>query len=178
MPIWLMPSDAPRERLSPVLLMRVAGQTLAMRQQDVVEVLPLPRLAPLPEAPPIILGAFHLGGESVLVLQMAMLLGLHGPAEGNPLYHHLLLLPEQPGRPRLALRVDRVTDIVAADPTLLPPGESFNDCIEGDIRLDGALVPMLAAERLLTAHEAARLAAFAARGAARDAAMMTQAGGA
>jgi chemotaxis signal transduction protein len=165
-----MPSDTPPQSLAPVLLMRVSGNTLAMRQRDVVEVLPLPRLAPLPEAPPIVLGAFHLGGEIVLVLPLATLLGLHGPAEGNPLYHHLLLLPEQPGRPRLALQVDRATDILAADPTLLPPGESFNDCIEGDIRLDGVLVPMLTAERLLTAHEATRLAAFAARGAARDAA--------
>jgi chemotaxis signal transduction protein len=171
MSIWVMPSDTPPQSLAPVLLMRVSGQTLAMRQRDVVEVLPLPRLAPLPEAPPIVLGAFHLGGEIVLVLQMAALLGLHGPAEGNPLYHHLLLLPEQPGHPRLALRVDRATDILAADATLLPPGESFNDCIEGDIRLDGLLVPMLTAERLLTAHEAARLAAFAARSAARDAAL-------
>jgi chemotaxis signal transduction protein len=171
-----MPSDTPSEAALPVLLMRVSGQALAMRQQEVVEVLPLPRLTPLPEAPPILLGAFHLSGEIVLVLQLAALLGLHGPAEGNPLYHHLLLLAPQPGRPRLALLVDRATDIVAADPTLLPPGESFNDCIAGDIRLEGALVPMLSADRLLTAHEAARMAAFASRAAVRTAAFAAAGG--
>jgi chemotaxis signal transduction protein len=165
-----MPSDTPRDVSLRVLLMRVSGQTLAIRQREVVEVLPLPRLAALPEAPPIVLGAFHLAGEPVLVLRMATLLGLSRPAEGNPLYHHLLLLPGQPGRPRLAVLVDRVTDSLAAEPAVLAPGESFNDCIDGDIRLDGALVPLVTADRLLTAHEAARLAAFAARAAVRDAA--------
>jgi len=175
-----MPSDTPIEAPLLVLLMRVSGQTLAMRRQEVAEILPLPRLAPLPEAPPIVLGAFHLGGEPVLVLRLASLLGLpHGaegrPAEADPLYHHLLLLPEQADggpreRPRLALLVDRATDIVTGEPTLLPPGESFNDCVAGDLRVDGALVPLVSAERLLTAHEAARLAAFTARAAARDAA--------
>jgi chemotaxis signal transduction protein len=167
-----MPSDTPIEAPVPVLLMRVSGQTLAMRQSEVAEILPVPHLAPVPEAPPIVLGAFHLGGEPVLVLRMASLLVLAGPSEGNPLYHHLLLLPEQAAgaageRPRLALLVDRATDIVAAEPTALAPGESFNDCVVGDVRVDGALVPLVSAGRLLTAHEAARLAAFAARAAVR-----------
>jgi chemotaxis signal transduction protein len=163
-----MPSDTMSDTMIPVLLMRVSGQTLAIRQHEVVEVLPVPRLAPLPESPPVVLGAFHLGGETVLVLRLAGLLGLSRPAEGDPLYHHLLLLPDGPGRSSLALLVDRVTDTVMAAPVLLPSGESFNDCIDGDIRVDGALVPMLAAERLLTAHEAARIAAFGARASARD----------
>ncbi len=155
--------------------MRVSGQTLAMRQQEVVEILPVPRLAPVPEAPPIVLGAFHLAMQPVLVLRMASLLGFADPpegrpAEGDPLYHHLLLLPEQAGRPRLALLVDRATEILAAEPSLLPPGQSLNDCAEGDVRLDGVLIPLISAARLLTAHEAARLAAFSARAAARDAA--------
>jgi purine-binding chemotaxis protein CheW len=170
-----MPSDTPPDTALHVLLMRVCGQSLAMRQQEVAEILPLPRLVPLPEAPPIVLGAFHLGGDLVLVLRLAALLGLSRPAEGNPLYHHLLLLTEQAGRarggqPRLALMVDRATDILAAEPTVLHPGESFNDCVDGDIRVDGVLVPLVTAGRLLTAHEAARLDAFAARAAIREAA--------
>lgn len=169
MPSDALPDISPDNSL-PVLLMRVAGQTVAMKQHDVVELLPLPRLMPMPEAPPILLGVFHLAGDVVLVLPMAALLGLVGPAEGTPLYHHLLLLPKQPGRARMALLVDRVTDIVPADATLLPPGESFNDCVEGDIRLEGGLVPVLSADRLLTAYDCARLAAFAARQAERDAA--------
>jgi len=168
-----MSSDMPIEASLPVLLIRVSGQTLAIHQQEVAEILPLPRLAALPEVPPIVLGAFHLSGAVVLVVRMATLLGLSRPAEGNPLYHHLLLLPEQPGRARLALLVDRATDILAAEPTVLPAGESFNDCIDGDVRLDGTLVPLVTTDRLLTAYEATRMAAFAARAAARDAAFAT-----
>jgi chemotaxis signal transduction protein len=171
---WAMPSDTlpenPPDACLPVLLMRVAGQSLAIRQQDVVEVLPLPRLTPMPEAPPIVLGVFHLAGEVVPVLPMAALLGLTGPAEGPPLYHHLLLLRKRPGRPRLAVLADRVTETVQAAATLPPRGQSFNDCVVGDIRLDGALVPVLTADRLLTAYECARIAAFAARLAEREAA--------
>jgi chemotaxis signal transduction protein len=166
--------DTPSDTSVLVLLMRVSGQTLAMRQREVAEILPVPRLAALPEAPPMVRGAFHLAGDLVLVLPMAPLLGLSQPAEENPLYHHLLLLPERPGALgrgglRLALMVDRATDVQRAEATLLPPGESFNDCIDGDIRLDGALVPLVTAGRLLTAHARARLAAFAERAAIHDA---------
>ena len=165
-----MSSEAPGVTPIAVLLMRVSGQTLAIRQGEVVEILPLPRLAAVPEAPPIVLGAFDLGGELVLALRLASLIGLSGPSEGNALYHHLLLLPAQAGRPKLALLVDRVTDILKADPAVLPSGESFNGCVDGELRVEGAMVPLLAAERLLTAHEAARTAAFMARAAARQAA--------
>jgi chemotaxis signal transduction protein len=170
-----MPSDTPIEPSLPVLLMLVSGQTLAIRQREVAEILPVPRLAPLPEAPPAVSGGFHLGGELVLVLRMAFLLGLSRPAEGNPLYHHLLLLPDRPGQARLALLVDRATEILASDLTVLPPGETFNDCVDGDLRLDGALVPLVTVARLLSAHEAARIAAFAMRAAARDAGFATPA---
>ncbi len=165
-----MPPDQPSSAALPVLLMRARGHVLAVRQRDVSEILPLPRLASLPEAPPIVTGCFHLAGELVLVLALGDLLGLPGAAEGNPLYHHLLLLPDRPDHPRRALLVDRVLDLVVAEPELLPAGESFNDCVEGEIRVEAALVPLVSAARLLTAFEASRLAAFATRAAARNAA--------
>ncbi|WP_419758106.1 chemotaxis protein CheW [Acidisoma sp.] len=165
-----MPPEAPGDTSLTVLLMRVSGLTLAIRQRDVVEILPVPRLAVVPEAPSVLAGAFQLAGDLVLVLRMATLLGLPAKAEGDPLYHHLLLLPAQAGRPKLALLVDRATDILEAAATILPPGESFNDCVDGEIRIEGALVPLLAASRLLTADEAARTEAFAARAVAREAA--------
>lgn len=159
------PPDAPL----PVLLLRTAGRQLAIRQSAIAEILPLPRLEMVPEAPPILLGAFHLGGETVFVLPVAGLLGLTAEPEGNPLYYHLLLLPSRSGRTRLALLVERVTESALAEPHLLAPGGSFNDCVEGDLRYQGELVPLLSVDRLLLAEERARLAAFAERSLARGA---------
>ncbi|GAB0116137.1 chemotaxis protein CheW [Acidisoma sp. 7E03] len=170
-----LPDNTP-DALLPVLLLRASGLTLAIRQSAVVEILPLPHLAAVPEAPPILAGAFHLGGETVFVLPLAALLGLPGEAEGRPLYHHLLLLPPRRGEPRLTLRVDRVMEAVEVPANLLPPGASLNDCVEADLRHQGRLVPLLAAERLLAAEERARLAAFAERREARVKAFETEGG--
>ncbi|MCB8879959.1 chemotaxis protein CheW [Acidisoma cellulosilytica] len=153
----------------PVLLIRVAGQAMAVRQRDIAEILPLPRLAAVPEAPPILAGAFSLGGTAVFVLPMSHLLALAGPAEGTALYHHLLLLPAQRGEARFALRVDRVTDIVLAEPQPLPKGESFNDCVEAEIGQGGGLLPLLSVSRLITVYERERLQAFALRDSTRAA---------
>jgi purine-binding chemotaxis protein CheW len=161
--------DNPSDASLPILLFRIAGRQLAIRQSAVAEILPLPRLQAVPEAPPLLLGAFHLGAETVFVLALARLLGLSAAAEGNPLYHHLLLLPSRAGEMRLALLVERVTDCVLAEPHLLAPGVSFNDCVDGDLRYQGELVPLLGTGRLLMAEERARLAAFASRSLAREA---------
>ena len=161
-------ADSPAATL-PVLLLRVAGQTLAIGQQAIAEILPLPRLAPLPEAPPILTGSFSLGDTTVFVLPLGGLLGLSGPAEGTALYHHLLLLPAQPGEVRLALSVDRVTDMVRAEALPRPAGASFNGCVEAEIRHEGEAVPLLSLHHLLTGYERERLQAFTARESSRAA---------
>lgn len=153
----------------PLLLLRVAGHDFALRQRDIAEILPLPRLVALPEAPPVVAGAFSFAGSPVLVLPMSSLLGLSGPAEGTALYHHLILLPAVPGETRFAFRVDRVTNTIAAEPGLMPAGESFNGCVDGEIRHADALVPLLSVSGLLTGYERERLHAFAARDAVRAA---------
>lgn len=163
----LSDDSGPAETIA-ILLLRVAGQSLAIRRSDTAEILPLPQLTRLPEAPPILRGAFHLGPELVLVLPMADLLGLTGPAEGSALYHHLLLIPRREGRSRLAFLVDRVLDITEAPSRLIPGTASFNECVEGDLRHEGALIPLIALPRLLAAREEARLAAFAARARLRE----------
>jgi chemotaxis signal transduction protein len=157
-----------------ILLLRVAGQSLAIRLSDAAEILPLPELTRLPDAPPILKGVFHLGPELVLVLPMADLLGLAGPAEGIALYHHLLLIPRHEGRTRLAFLVDRVVDITEAPSRLIPGTASYNECVEGDLRHEGTLIPLIALPRLLAAREEARLAAFAARARLRAAAFVPE----
>lgn len=166
--------DNPPDALLPILLFRTAGRQLAIRQSAIEEILPLPRLMPVPEAAPILLGTFHLASETIFVLPLAALLGVADAAEGNPLYHHLLLFPARAGEPRLAFLVDRVTESVLAAPALLAPGASFNGCVDGDLRYQGELVPLLSADRLLRAEERARLAGFAARGLVRAAEFQPQ----
>lgn len=161
------PPAHPQAGLLPILLLRVSGLTLAIRQEAVVELLPLPRLDPVPEAPPILRGAFHLGGALVFVLPIAALLGLAGEAEGRPLYHHLLLLPPRPGEVRLAFLADRVMAAAEAEARLMPPGASFNECVEADLRHQGAVVPLLAVEKMLASRERLHLTAFADRCEAR-----------
>ena len=176
-PMSLYPPTDRQGEAARMLLLRVAGQTLAVRQVEVAEILPLPRLSPLPEAPPILLGTFQLSREVVFVLPLAGLLGLAGAAEGVPLYHHLLLLPAAPGQPRLAILVDRVTDLVSAAQQPLSPAESFNGCVDAEIRVEAELVPVVALHRLMTAYEAARLQAFAVRQSLREAAFGSAGGG-
>lgn len=159
-----MPENA---AFQPVLLIRVAGQPLAILQCDVAEILPLPRLSAVPGAPPILLGCFSLGEIAVFVLPLNDLLGLSGPSEGTALYHHLLLLRAREGEPRLALRVDRVTEIVQAEPAGLTGRESFNGCVQGEIRHGEGAVPLLSVPHLLTAYERERLLAFTALEATR-----------
>ena len=168
--------DLCRAETVAILLIRVAGQSLAIRQTNIAEILPLPQLTRVPEAPPILRGAFHLGPELVLVLPMADLLGLTGPVEGTALYHHLVLIPWREARTRIAFLVDRVVEITQAQSRLIPSTASFNHCVEGDLRYEGALVPLIALPRLLAAQEEARLAAFAARARLREAAFASEAG--
>jgi chemotaxis signal transduction protein len=153
----------------PVLLIREAGQTLAILQRDVAEILPLPRLSAVPGAPPILLGCFSLGQTAVFVLPLNSLLGLSGPAEGTALYHHLLLLQARDVGPRLALRVDRVTELVQAEPSGLTGRDTFNGCVQGEIRHGEGAVPLLSVPDLLTTYERERLFAFAARQSTRAA---------
>ena len=67
-------------------LMRPLGVDLYARPlEQVREVLPLPRIATLPTAPPTVLGVFNLRGEIVPVLDTSRVLGVD-PVAGPPAY--------------------------------------------------------------------------------------------
>ena len=63
-----------------VLLAPVDADVLALRLDDVHEVLPLPAVTALPMAPPAVLGLITLRGEVLAVLDGAALLGRGGAA--------------------------------------------------------------------------------------------------
>ncbi len=80
------------------------------------EILPLPRLWRPPGAPASLAGFLNLAGEAVAVLDLAALLGLSAPA-GRGLYRHLVVC----AAPRIALMVERVTDLVTVPPDAVRP---------------------------------------------------------
>lgn len=136
------------------------GQTTAaLPREAVVELLPLPDLTRPPAAPRALVGVFNLGGEAVPVVSLA---ALFGGADESSLYSHMLVV--RAGDRRTALLVDRVLDVAEAAPDAVRPadeGDSLNGCVSAQLAHDGALIPVLALERLLLAEEKARLADIA-----------------
>ncbi|RVU21549.1 chemotaxis protein CheW [Methylobacterium oryzihabitans] len=137
------------------LLVDVAGTPCALRREAADEILPLPRLWRPPGAPAALAGFLNLSGEAVAVLDLAALLGLAAPA-GRGLYRHLVLCTA----PRIALLVERVTDLVTVPPDAVRPvsgAATLNGCVAEEIRLGDRLVHGLAVERILLAEERGRL---------------------
>jgi purine-binding chemotaxis protein CheW len=135
-----------------VLVFHLAGQGYALPLQDLQEVVPMAELSRPPGMPSALAGFLNLGGTAVPVLRLARLFGLQEATPG--VYMPLLVLRTE--ALRLALVVDRVSRIasVPAEGILPVPAQaSFNDCAAGVVTLDGHVIVLLSAERLLLDKE-------------------------
>lgn len=147
-----------------LVLIELCGQRYALAQPGVREILPLPRLSRPPGLPRALAGFFSLAGVAVPVLALHRLLGLcaaEGAQREDGLYAHLVLVDACDGERPVALLVDRVLDARPVPKGRLgpvPPGDTLNGCVEAEAELDGALVPVLAIDRLLLAQERQALA--------------------
>lgn len=103
-----------RERLPdgplPLVLLRIGAERVALLQSYVREVVMVPRLTPLPEAPPWVPGVLNYRGESLLVLDA--LARLARSARRPELSDRVVLL-DYPGR-RLGLLVQEVLGVATA----------------------------------------------------------------
>ncbi len=143
----------------------VAEVRLALRLEEIAEILPLPLLMRLPEAPPAVRGAFRLGAAIRLVLDLRCLLDLAPPLAAIPADHHLLL-PRLQGEEAAVFLVDRVETITSGVVGSCPePG--LNGCIAGQATIAGEVMPLITMDRLLTAAERDRIAGLARRCSAR-----------
>jgi purine-binding chemotaxis protein CheW len=118
---------------------------------------PLAELSRPPGLPQLLAGFLNRAGVAVAVLRLDRLFGLSEIIPG--LHTPLLIL--RSADPPLALLVERVSRIARLpDDAVLPvpAGESFNDCAEGVATLNGQLVVLLSAERLLLEKESQCLA--------------------
>lgn len=141
-----------------IIILRVGASLCALDQASVREITHVVELAVPPGLPATLEGVLNIAGEAVLVIDLAKLMGRTPSAEVDPLYRHLVLLARGDG---MALLVDRVEDVRALDGLTITPvsaDASMNACIHGQIELDGAVIHLLAADRILLAVEQARLA--------------------
>jgi purine-binding chemotaxis protein CheW len=90
-----------------VLLFELAEQRFALRLADVLEVVRAVALRPLPNAPAVVEGLIDVRGDIVPVLDIRARFGL--PAKALALTDHFVL--GSAGQRRVALRVDRATDM-------------------------------------------------------------------
>ena len=139
----------------------VAGVACALAREQVRRVLPLPALDRPPGRPSVIEGVLDLAGAAIPVLRLDRLLGL--PESPLDPYRHLILL--QQSRPRLALLVDRVTEVSRLPEerwAALDDGETFNGCVIAATTIEGLPINLLDAGRLLVERVRQSLVEFGA----------------
>lgn len=139
-----------------LVVFRVEDGRFAVRLEEVERVVAAVELAPLPDAPRLVLGVFNLQGRVIPALDLRRRLGR---PEREPGVSDQFLVVRAAGR-SLALVTDRVEGIVefsAAE--LVPVGEFVPDLpgVEGVLRLPDGVVVIHDLARFLTVEEGLRL---------------------
>ena len=122
------------------LLLPLHADWYALELVDVREVLPTPAVAPLPGAPPHLLGLFNLRGEVVPLFDTALLLGLAaGPAADQ------VTVADSPAGAAGLVTHGRPLRAELGDPA--GPGEL--PAARGRFAVEGGVATLLDVERLL-----------------------------
>lgn len=132
------------------------GFLYALPLAQVRRVVPALEPTPLPQAPPIVLGAIDLAGEIIPALDMRPRFGL---AQRPMRVSDQLLIAETDQR-SLALLIDRVTEVRELPvEAILPAGSLLPglERLEGVTPLEGGLVLIHDLERLLSLEEHAAI---------------------
>lgn len=138
-----------------LLIFRLGGEECAFPVKSVREVVPMVQLVRPPGLPALLEGFLNLRGEAVPVVRLRRLFGLPEGALG--LYTPVVILKEGP----LALLVDEVSGVLSASEEAGLPvqeGNTFNDCVEAEVVLNGRTVHLLSTDRLLLEQERRRIA--------------------
>ena len=99
----------------------------------------------------------NLGGEAVVVINLATLLDVTPDPEINPLYRHILVLTG--GEDFIGLLVDRVEDVRRVPGDAVVPADqqsSVNGCVVGHVQIGDATAYLLDASQIFLAAERAR----------------------
>lgn len=131
----------------------------ALAAAEVAEILPVPILDRPQGAPAVLAGFMNLGGESLAVVDLGVVLGQPADPDPQNVYRHILRL-----KAGLGLLVDRVLDLAAFAEAEAPAeaAESVNGVIAARLTIAGRLVSLVSAPALLLEEERQRLADMAA----------------
>lgn len=101
----------------------------------------------------------NLGGEAVLIVDLAKLLGIAPDADVDPIYRHVVIV--QQDESVLGLLVDRVADVTNVPADAVMPADvrtTLNDCVAGQFEMGGKTVHVLDADSILLEAERVRFA--------------------
>lgn len=136
-----------------LVLVAVAGTTMAVPASALAELVHEPELVRPPRLPTALAGLFRLRGRVVPVLRPEVLLDLPPPPPGP---FRVLLVFHGAAGGRWALLVERALAVVEAPAHLLEPvpgGHSLGACVAALLAGPDGGVPVLAPERLLLHRE-------------------------
>lgn len=123
-----------------------------MASDRIAELILIPALIRVPGQPSILDGFLNLRGTAIPVVSLQRL--FHHQAPEPDLHTPLLVITTSTGP--LALRVDRLEEVVAIDGNSLLPYasvDSLNECATAQFEWNGQAVAMLSPERLLLTKE-------------------------
>jgi purine-binding chemotaxis protein CheW len=109
------------ESLDQWVVLCLENHEYALPVRNVVEVLRMVAVSPMPEAPPWIAGLLNLRGKGLIVMDLRRRLGL--PPRGLDPGAHIVVL--QTAAEPLGLVVDEVVEIIALPRQALKPAERF-----------------------------------------------------
>jgi purine-binding chemotaxis protein CheW len=139
-----------------VLIFEIDGRRYGLPASEVRELVRAVAIRPLPLDSTVIEGVIDLRGTIVPVVDLRA--GLHLPPKAVEPSDNLIILEAGAGGRPFAVRVDRATELFAADPAAL---ESVHDILPGSedaaevVRLPDGLVPLLDLRKLIAAARSA-----------------------
>jgi purine-binding chemotaxis protein CheW len=150
----------PPEPQRALLIFHLGGRLAALPFENVERIAPMAQLARPPASPSPLEGILNLAGRPVPVLRLDRLLQL---PEQRPGLYSMLIVLKGISNGRIALLVDRVSEVLSvAASALLPVGEedSFNACAEAVVSVRGQTIHLLSPARLLLEKERETLSEF------------------
>jgi purine-binding chemotaxis protein CheW len=133
--------------LTELLLLRHGAEYFALELTAAVEAMELPALAPLPDAPALLLGMFRERGSAIPVFSASRLLEVEGLGTGGE-----VLVIVRDGDREVGLVVDEVEDVIMANlAAMQQPIDSMRGqgLVRGLVRAGSRLVAVLDARAIV-----------------------------